>query len=325
MAFKRTVQKRRIKILLFGPPGSGKTMGAIQAPNPAVFDLEKGTNFYNDVSNFIVEDEKDPLVIIDKIVDLGLNPNIDMGDGEIFNVKTIVVDPIHIWELGLEQKLLARRRKEERNPSYTIQPQDYKSLKQDKKRLMQTLLNVDMNVIINARTKDLYVPGKIMEKAGVGPDCDDQWLGYFDIILMIYFDAKKGNRRMAVVYGKDRTQRLPKTESGVPIPFEWSYKNFEKYLDGLGYDADSDSKVSKESMDKDDGRFFETIYKGTTVKTAGVTGETLEKIAEFYLADSTKDKITKLLKEAAEVDTPYDLTEDMAKFLIEEVLKEETT
>jgi len=32
---------------------------------------------------------------------------------------------------------------------------------------------------------------EFMKKIGIGPDCDAQWLGYFDTILFVYIDKVK--------------------------------------------------------------------------------------------------------------------------------------
>ena len=318
MAFRKPRGKRRLKVLLFGTYGTGKTVAAIQAPGAAVFDLEEGTNFYESIADFRVDDEKDPIKIIDSIDTYAKNPVIkDPDDGSECKIKTIVIDPIHMWELGLEQQLIARRRKEERNPNYLIQPQDYKALKFEKKRLQSRLLSVDMNTIVCARTKDIYAPGEMMKKIGIGPDCDEQWMGYFDTIIYIYFDAVKGNRRTAIVYGKDRTNCLPKDDKGKYLPFEWSYENFAGYMKGMDFGTDSDVSLSEKSINELEGRHFETMFQGAPVKTAGVTGETLDILAAFYADPATKDQIKYKLATIAEVAEPFDLTEDMAKFLID--------
>ncbi|MDH3583274.1 MAG: ATP-binding protein, partial [Phycisphaerae bacterium] len=40
---------KRLKLLLYGPAGVGKTMATIQMPCPYVIDCEKGTDYYGDM------------------------------------------------------------------------------------------------------------------------------------------------------------------------------------------------------------------------------------------------------------------------------------
>ena len=43
-AKKPEVVEKRLKMFLFGPPGSRKTTSAIQFPKAVLIDLEKGSN-----------------------------------------------------------------------------------------------------------------------------------------------------------------------------------------------------------------------------------------------------------------------------------------
>lgn len=328
MAFKRSKtsrqKTRRFKILLFGEPGAGKTYAAIQGPDPLVVDMEQGTVHYEEDFDFVFERTQDPDKVYEIVSNIAANPNIPIEDSdELFKTKSLVLDPIHIWELATDQKVIARRRKEERNPDYTLQPQDYKSIKIEKKKLMLKLMNVDLNVIVCARTKDIYAQGKFMEKIGIGPDCDDQWIGYFDTILYLYVD-KITKKRMAIVYKKDRTNKLPKDAAGNFIPFEWSFQNLAKYLKDLNFTEESSVERTKENEEQMMGRHFETMFRDKPVKTAGVNGETLEKIAAIMSDPNTKEKFNNLLVQTAEITSPYDLTQDMADFLVGEITKHTT-
>ena len=312
---------RRFKVLLFGPHGVGKTTVALQTPGPTVIDMEQGTIHYEELYDFIWERTSDSDKVLQIINNIAEQPNIKLPDDVIWNTKTVVLDPIHIWELSLEQKIIAKRRKEERNPDYVLQPQDYKLIKIEKKKLMLQLMTVDLNVVVCARTKDLYAPGEFMKKVGIGPDCDQQWLGYFDTILLVYID-KITKKHMAVIYDKDRTGKFPKDKAGNFLPFEWSYANFSTYLKDLNFDTESDVNKTHQIQDQMVGRHFKTMFRDKEVKTAGVNGETLEKIATYMSTEDGKVLIENALN-SAEVTSPYDLTQDMADFLISGIEEKE--
>lgn len=323
MNFKKSKTKqrgtRRFKILLFGTHGVGKTTAALQSPNPAVIDMERGTEHYEELYDFVVERTSDPDKVLDIVTEIAENPIIPLGTKNNFSAKTIVLDPIHVWELSVEQKVIARRRREERNPDYVLQPQDYKSIKIEKKKLMLKLINIDLNVIVCARTKDIYAPGEFMKKIGIGPDCDSQWLGYFDTILFIYLD-KITKKRMAIVYDKDRTNKLPKDTAGNYIAFEFSFNALAGYLKDFNFDAESDVNATHEMENQMLGRHFITKFRNKNVATAGINGETLEVIAKLMKEETISLRMNELLK-TSEVESPYDLTQDMANFIISEIKK----
>jgi len=322
MAFRRPQAKRRFKILLFGEAGIGKTTTAVRTPGPVIFDMEDGTSHYESLGDFIVEDATDPDIVTNRIVEITGKNQIDIGEKKPFKVKTLVLDPIHIWELSLTQKLLDKRIKEERDPDYKVTLEDYQILKNKKKKLMMKLMAVDFNVIVCARTKDLYAQGEIMKKIGIAPDCDVQWLGFFDTIIYLYKDPGT-KKRMGVIYKKDRTNRFPVDKLGNFTPFEYTYEAVESYLDGMDYDADVDTeRTSIKDIEYDIVRNFETEFNGKKVLTAGVTGEELTIMLNYFDNESTKEKFKTLLKAKADVLDPHDLTLDMAKHLIEEMEKE---
>lgn len=317
MAFKRPSGKRRFKILLFGDPGIGKTTTAVRSPKPAFIDMEDGTGHYEHLGDFVTENTTDPdeaMAIIDRITK---NPKIELEGGEIFNAKTFVLDPIHIWELALAQKLIDQRVKETRDTNYTLQLEDYQIIKAKKKKLMLKLMSVDFNVMVCARTKPIYAPGAIMKKIGIGPDCDDMWLGFFDTIIYLYKDPGT-KKRMGVIYQKDRTGKFPSDQHGNFVPFEFTYDIMAEFLKGMDFEADVDTtRMSIKDIDAVIVKNFETEFRGESVRTAGVTGEQLEVIAQFFENPKTKEKVKEILSTIADVKEPYDLTGDMALQVIE--------
>lgn len=322
MAFRKPQAKKRFKILLFGESGIGKTTTAIKSPRPVVYDMEDGTGHYGDIADFIVEDATDPDEVVKSIETITKNASIDIGDGKVYKPLTLVLDPIHIWELNLTQKLLDKRIKETRDPEYKVTLEDYQILKNKKKRLMVRLMAVDFNVIVCARVKPLYASGEIMKKIGIAPDCDEQWLGYFDTILYLYRDPGT-KKRMAVAYKKDRTNKFPSDAHGSFKPFEFTYEAIADFLKDMDFESEVDAtKTYVKDIKYEVVKNFETEFNGEKVKTAGVTGEDLTVILQYYSDAKLKAKFIELMESLADVSDPMELTHDMAVHLISEMEKQ---
>ena len=140
---------RRLKMLLWGDTGSGKTTAAIQFPRPAVIDLEGGTEHYGrdfpfDVLKATTADE------IAAAVDWLLTHDHDY--------RTLVIDPITLYWDALQKKysdIFLRRNKGSkghRNEYYAMQAKDWMTIKAEHKELVRKLIQLDMNVIVTARS-----------------------------------------------------------------------------------------------------------------------------------------------------------------------------
>lgn len=94
---KASTKKKHLKISLYGDPGVGKTFFALGFPDPAVIDLEGGTDFYADRFQFHVLDTKSYAEVLNAVNFL------EQGNHDL---KTLIIDPITvIWSALQEGRL----------------------------------------------------------------------------------------------------------------------------------------------------------------------------------------------------------------------------
>lgn len=200
-------RRKRLKVFIFGDTGTLKTRTALQFPDPAVLDLERGTTAYEEEFNFGVLPETGTQGIMDAVTWLGENDH---------EYKTVVIDSItHYWE-ALQKKwsdvFLVRNRGKvgHKHEFYNLQPGDWGTIKAEMKELMRKLIALDMNVVVTAHEKALYADtsqgGKFMEKVGFTFDGEKKLPYLFDIVLRF---TKQGDKFLTEVI-KDRTNKLPK-------------------------------------------------------------------------------------------------------------------
>jgi len=291
---------KRLKMLIYGPTGTGKTVTSLHFPGVACIDTEKGTDFYGDMFDFQRDQTSNPDAV-NKLLDNLLK---DPGD-----IKTLVVDPIgNIYE-EMQTLEMIKKRKQTGDPNYTLEASDYKTIKPNMKLIIQKIRALDMNIIVTARSKVLYsqVAGDFMKPIGIQFDGPKDIDFEFDVVLKLSKD-EEGN--FLAIADKDRTNKLPRET------FPFTYDSFVKYigLDTLERKAD----VSKQVIQFNDhvGRSLSVSFKGKEIQTAGVTEEQLNKL---HGVDTTK--INKALKNGYGVVSVLDLREDEANNLIEELIQ----
>jgi len=205
----------RLKLLLWGESGVGKTMLAVQFPKPVVIDLEGGTNLYGDVFEFAVRHANTADEVMAAVRWLHENDH---------DYRTLVIDPMTVYWDALQKKwstIFLRRNKQTRankHEFYDLQPKDWMTIKAELKELIRLLSALDMNLILTARQKNLYADGAFMRVTGKTFDCEKSLPYLVDTTVRLYRDEK--GRYMGECL-KDRSNRLP---GG---PFECSYELFD--------------------------------------------------------------------------------------------------
>ena len=219
--------KKRVKILLWGDTGVGKTVLALQFPAPAVIDMEGGTDHYGAKYKFA----RLQTATADDVM-----AAVDWLTTQKHDYKTLVIDPISVYWEALQKKysdILLRHSAAKpgkggnRYDFYDLQPKDWMSVKAEWKELIRKITELDMTVIVTARQKIKYADGAgdMMRAVGEMPDAEKTLPYTFDVEIKMEMD---GQGRHVCRVRKDRTMLLP------TAAFETDYQAFAKAFKELG-------------------------------------------------------------------------------------------
>ena len=203
----------KVKCLIYGAPGVGKTYLALMSPGKiAVVDTEGGTAFYatrggeRGLSPFDVLPTKTFAQVEQAIGYLRTNP------GEY---ETLVIDPVTVLYETLQEAAQARRAQQRQDPDADIDMLGWQRIKRAYKRLMTDLVNLPLHVVCVARERELEEErGDRRVKIGWKPDAEKSTAYYFDTVVRLAA-AKDGNR--TAIVEKDRTGTHPLNAS-IPNP-----------------------------------------------------------------------------------------------------------
>lgn len=195
----------KVKCLVYGASGIGKTYLALTAPGPiAVIDTEGGTAFYANrvgkggLSEFDVLPTKTFAQVEQAVAYLRDNPG---------HYQTLVVDPVTVLYETLQDAAQHRRAEVRRDAEADLEMLDWQRIKRAYKRLMTDLVNLPMHVVVTAREGELTEErqngrGK-SERVRIGwkPDAEKSTPYYFDTVIRLVA-AQRGREAIAE---KDRT------------------------------------------------------------------------------------------------------------------------
>jgi len=200
---KAVPSNKRIKLMIFGNTGSGKTFEALNAPEPCVIDCEAGSTCYSGIKKFHV--------IHATAADSIMAP-IDWLLQHDHPYQTLIIDPISVFWESLQSKwidILMRRNKGSkgyRQEYYELSARDWGLIKQDLKKFFRKLTMLDLNLILICREKVKYRDSGFMIPDGTTFD-GEKSLPYLCDTLVRTFKSKSGEFMCENL--KDRTQVLP--------------------------------------------------------------------------------------------------------------------
>jgi len=218
-AKKPDIIEKRLKMFLFGPPGSRKTTSAIQFPKSVLIDMERGSENYAktiDKAGSVVLHTTSPDEVLDEVKSLLT---------EKHNYLTLILDPVTIFYESTQEKwtrIFEKYTDNEKNKELQDFGMRYWGrVKSNYKAMLRMLLRLDMNIIMTAHQKDIY--GSSMNKIGVGPDSMKGDNYFFDNVFQLNVEAGKAIANTI----KQRSE--PLYPPRFPDRFEWSYEAFCNY------------------------------------------------------------------------------------------------
>lgn len=194
-------RKQRLKLLLSGEAGVGKTTAALQMPRPYVIDTEQGSLHYGE----LIEKAGGAVFESTRCEDIIAEVRGLMTEDHPY--LTLVIDPITTVYNDLLDEGEAKVGNEF--------GRHYGYANKQFKRLCNLLTTIDMNVVITAHEKNEY--GEKLEVLGKTFDGYKKLDYIFDLWLQLDRD-RKNKKRFAVVR-KTRLAEFPDLSK-----FEWSYE-----------------------------------------------------------------------------------------------------
>lgn len=148
-----TPKPRRVKLLLWGSEGVGKTTTALCFPQPLVIDLEGATDLY--ASSFSFDVPSEPVTRPDQVLEIA--QWLLRNDHPY---KTLIIDPITAYWSALMRKWSDILK--DANPEavmghlfefYDLEATHWMTIKAEHRELVSTLKALDCNVVVTARLK----------------------------------------------------------------------------------------------------------------------------------------------------------------------------
>ena len=297
---KATKNPRRLKMLIYGDTGTGKTVTALHFPTPAVIDTERGTEHYGKIFDFDVKYSSD-IAEIENLVDELLK------DGHGY--KSLVIDPwSNIYDRMISDRQLYLRKKKG-SPTYEITGLDYTPLKGTLKRFLGKLKDLDMNIVMTTGVKAIYAEGEFMKQIGTKPDAHAEIPKMFDVVMEITVDRETGVRTAYV--DKDRTNTLPPK-------FEFSYEALTEAFGIEDLEREAVSFNTDKTLKNMSGRNTTIEHGGNKIETAGITSKQLTEL-EKIMKKMDQAAIMSKLQGDCGVASFLDLREDEAQLFIDEI------
>jgi hypothetical protein len=283
---------KRIKLLIWGPVGSGKSVLSLQFPCPVVMDFERGTEPYINQFKFHSDYIVDADIAMERIEWLLKNKH---------EFQSINIDPFTnyvdlVYRKWSDISLIRRKgTKGHRYDFYDFQPLDWNSPKAEIKTFLRKLSMLDMNIVGTAGEKKVYEKrgDNFMVPVGETFDAEKNINRFFDTVVRIVVR----NKEHICIVEKDRTHKLPNE-------FKISYEK--------------DGKVfitAKPMLDAFGPEYLHHEPKPIRFVSVEQKEKIEQLIKKFGMSDADRDK--RLL--AYDAETIDDLTFDNAQIILDKL------
>jgi len=253
----------RLKGFIYGPPGAGKTIAALQFPNAYIIDTAKETDSYYKLiqkQNSEVFECSNIYEVIKELQTLKNEPH---------RFQTLIIDELStlytndqiLWTDKFNNAIIEKAAKLKKTIDKADFLEDFgyrfwSKVKRDWYRMLELLKELDMNVITISHQKDKYGDGQKVIGITSASDKDDEY--FFDFVFRL---IKRGKEYKAIC---EKQRILPKEidpeEKRFPDEFKWHYENLimfynKRYLERPTVNSKMEIKTEKtdESEIKKDG------------------------------------------------------------------------
>jgi hypothetical protein len=240
-------QNKRVKLLIYGEPGAGKTTLALQLQSivggkVAMIDTEGGADLYADAAGMPAFDVLRTKTYAD------IKKALEFIQFGKHDYTLLIVDPITvIWTVIIEGVVMLRENaliNKGGNPdSVSLSFKDWGVIKRKMNTIYNLLVNLPIHVIVTAREKEEFEgEGDSRKKVGSKPDAEKSLDYLFDAILHLNRDTK--GVRYALVK-KDRSGQLqPRLEAVTPATLAPLFANQGSSPDGYHLPSEHDAAAA---------------------------------------------------------------------------------
>lgn len=229
--FQKSSEKRkRLKVLLFGPSGTGKTYASLTFPRPAVIDTENGTGLYEKQFQFDVVNGAKDLASVKKAFDF-----IEQDNGKTYD--TLVIDSISVLISGLREHLEANAKGGE------LGFREHSIVNRRMKAFYTQLTNLPVHVVVTAHEAiDYESSGSGLKKVGVKPFGDEALIYAFDFAVHMQ-PGYSGRIIKSRAVGLNKNTQLRNVNWSVFEPFAAGYSDISDFTEEIN--------ARKESLTRD--------------------------------------------------------------------------
>lgn len=224
-------EEQRLKAYLYGPPDGGKTLAALQFSNSYIIDTAKETTRYYK----LVQMKNNEVFHCSDF--FKVKKELEILRDEPHRFQTLIIDEIstlyqklqRYWTdrfvKALENKKAKNKVSNDENLLEDFGYRYWDKVKRDWKDFIDTIRQLDMNVIVTAHQKNKYGTGT--QIIGVTSDSDKDDEHVWDFVFHI---IKRGLDHRALTE-KQRVLPLKIDPEAVRFPeeFEWDYANLIKF------------------------------------------------------------------------------------------------